>query len=257
MEDNLNQDLTAVEGLFDDYESESGSEDVEKVEEPKVEEPKAEEPKVAETEPTPESFLDITYNKETKSLSKEEAKTLAQKGMNYDKMLERYAPIEELARLNGMDVTTFINSLNETQRQFEVDKELNSLKQQFPNTDEAVLKELAQSRAEGRVAKQLEEFKTKQNEQANAQEQQVLKDLELFKKEFPDVDYTNLPEEVYSNVRNGLPLLSAYYKYLRTKESAEQKVDKINETNKEKSLGSTTNAGGGIKDAFLEGFNSF
>lgn len=258
MEDNLNQDLTAVEGLFDDYESESGSEDVEKVEEPKVEEPKSEEPKAEDVQnSTPESFLDITYNKETKSLSKEEAKTLAQKGMNYDKMLERYAPIEELARLNGMDVTTFINSLNETQRQFEVDKELNSLKQQFPNTDEAVLKELAQSRAEGRVAKQLEEFKTKQNEQANAQEQQVLKDLELFKKEFPDVDYTNLPEEVYSNVRNGLPLLSAYYKYLRTKESAEQKVDKINETNKEKSLGSTTNAGGGIKDAFLEGFNSF
>ena len=252
MEENLNQDLSTTEGLFDDY-----SESDVSVEEPKEVEEVAE---VAETKPeetqTPESFLDITYNKETKSLSKEEAKTLAQKGMNYDKMLERYAPIEELARLNGMDVSTFINSLNETQRQFELEKELQSLKQQFPDTDETVLKELAQSRAEGRVAKQIEEFKAKQNEQVNAQEQQVLRDLELFKKEFPDVDYTNLPDEVYSNVKNGLPLLSAYYKYLRNKETVESKVGKINEANKQKSLGSTTNAGSGTHDAFLEGFNS-
>lgn len=251
MEENLNQDLTNEEGLFDDY-----SESEVNVEEPMAEETTEVIEKPEET-PTSESFLDITYNKETKSLSKEEAKTLAQKGMNYDKMLERYAPIEELARLNGMDVNTFINSLNETQRQFELDKELRTLKQQFPDTDETVLKELAQSRAEGHVAKQREQFQKEQNEQVDAQEQQIRRDLDLFKREFPDVDYTNLPNEVYDNVRNGLPLLSAYYKYLRTKESAELKVNKINEANKEKSLGATTNAGSGTHDAFLDGFNSY
>ncbi len=255
MEDNLNQDLTNTEGLFDDVKES----DI-------VEEPAQEE--TTETEPTSnqaveenkevseEPFLDIVYNKETKNLSKEEARTLAQKGMNYDHMLERYAPIEELARLNNMDTVTFIKTLNETQHQFELEKELNSLKQQYPDTDENVLKELAQSRAEGRVAAQREQFQRQQNEQVNAQEQQVKRDLNLFKQEFPDVDYTDLPQEVYENVRNGLPLLSAYYKYLRTQDAVKEKVDKINETNKQKSLGSTTNAGSGTHDSFLEGFNS-
>ena len=255
MEENLNQDSTNAEGLFDDVTEGDVTEDTQKeetTEEKVTDHQNVEQPKGVSEEP----FLDIVYNKETKNLSKDEARTLAQKGMNYDHMLERYAPIEELARLNNMDTVTFIKTLNETQRQFELDKELNSLKQQYPNTDETVLKELAQSRAEGRVAAQKEKFQKEQNEQVNAQEQQVKRDLELFKQEFPDVDYTELPQEVYENVRNGLPLLSAYYKYLRTTESVASKVDKINETNKQKSLGSTTNAGGGTHDAFLEGFNS-
>lgn len=256
MEGNLNQgSITETEGLFDDF---SESEDVEKEPETTETETPAD-TKADETgkEVQNEPFLDIVYNKETKNLSKEEARTLAQKGMNYDHMLERYAPIEELARLNNMDVNTFIKSLNDTQRQFEIDKEMQSLRQQYPDTNENVLKELAQSRADGRVATQREQFQKEQNEQVSAQEQQVKRDLELFKKEFPDVDYTELPQEVYENVRNGLPLLSAYYKYLRTKETVESKANDLNKANQEKSLGSTTNAGGGQKDAFLDGFNSF
>lgn len=251
MEENLNQDLADTQGLFDDY-----SEDNTEVEETTKEEPtQVEEEK---TEPTQvEPFLDIVYNKETKNLSKEEARTLAQKGMNYDHLKERYAPIEELARLNGMDVQTFIKSLNDTQMQFELEKEMNSLKQQFPDTNEEVLKELAQSRAQGRVATQKAQFQSEQQAKVNAVDAQVHRDLEMFKQEFPDVDFTNLPDEVMSNVRNGLPLVSAYYKYLRVQDANKQKIDQQNKVNQSKALGNTSNAGGGEKDAFLSGLNSF
>ena len=256
MEENLNQDLTDTQGLFDDY-----SEDNTEVEEPVKGETTKEEPtKVAEKETDTtkvEPFLDIVYNKETKNLSKEEARTLAQKGMNYDHLKERYAPIEELARLNGMDVTTFINSLNDTQMHFELEKEMNSLRQQFPDTNEEVLKELAQSRAQGRVATQIAKFHEEQQATVNAVDEQVHRDLEMFKQEFPDVDFTELPNEVMDNVRNGLPLVSAYYKYLRVQDANKHEIDQQNKVNQTKALGDTSNAGGGEKDAFLSGLNSF
>lgn len=250
MEENLNQDLATTDDIFADVDD---SEDVtETPEETAEESTEVEESAPVEEEP----FLDIVYNKETKKLSKDEARTLAQKGMNYDHLKERYAPIEELARLNNMDVNSFINSLGETQRQFELDKEMKSLREQYPDTNQEVLKELAQSRAEGRVAQQRAQFQEEESAKANAQDEQVHRDLEMFKKEFPGVDYTELPQEVYDNVRNGLPLLYAYSKYLRSSELAQSKVDQQNKANKAKSLGNTSNAGEGVKDDFLSGLNS-
>lgn len=250
MEENLNQDLTDTDDIFADVDD---SEDIETPEETEEVEEGVQETEQVSTE---EPFLDIVYNKETKNLSKDEARTLAQKGMNYDHLKAKYAPIEELARLNNMDVNTFIDSLGETQRQFELDRELRALREQYPDTDSEVLKELAQSRAEGRVAQQRAQFEKEESAKANAQEEQVHRDLEMFKKEFPGVDYTELPQEVYDNVRNGLPLLYAYDKYLRSNELAQSKVDQQNKANKSKSLGNTTNAGEGVKDDFLSGLNS-
>ena len=43
-----------------------------------------------------------------------------QKGMNYDRF---YEPLERLARMNDMSVGDYINQLNNTQEQYEVEKE--------------------------------------------------------------------------------------------------------------------------------------
>ena len=72
MPEDLNQD----QGLFDDF---TDVEDTEEVSEPT--EAKAEETTEVKAD---EPFLTIRYNKEDKGLTREDAITYAQKGMNYD-----------------------------------------------------------------------------------------------------------------------------------------------------------------------------
>ena len=95
------------QGLFDDVDM--PVEDVEEAEPTEVE-------TEVEPEVPVEPFLKIKYDKEEIGLTQEEAKELAEKGKNYDRLRDRYNslndPIEKLARMYDMDVPTFINSLN-------------------------------------------------------------------------------------------------------------------------------------------------
>lgn len=261
----LNQEKVNETLENDDFFSDSDwsefEEEPEEVEEVK-EEPKAEE-KAEETAPN-DDFLEITYNKENKKLTREEAKNYAQKGMNYDKMVERYAPIDELARANGMDTMSFIKSLQDTQFQFEVSNEIEHLKTQYPDANEELIKQLATSNVNAKMGQQRNQFEMQQKEQSDALHEQVRKDIETLKAEFPDVDLNNLPEEVFDLVKQGFNLVSAYYKYQHKQDllklSANESKAKItaqNESNKKKSLGNISNAGDGEQeDAFFVGLNS-
>ena len=113
MDNELNQVPTIDDDLFSDivdedetFEDNDGIFD--EVEDTPVENEVDEE--VPEASEAP--FMEITYNKEKKGLSREEAIAYAQKGMNYDHMVDKYnrinAPLEELARMNNMNVDDFI-----------------------------------------------------------------------------------------------------------------------------------------------------
>lgn len=268
MDNELNQVPTIDDDLFSDIVDENETfEDndgiFDDVEDTPVEDQVNEE--VPEASEAP--FMEITYNKEKKGLSREEAIAYAQKGMNYDHMVDKYnrinAPLEELARMNNMNVDDFINHLGQTQMQFEVSNVFNQLKQQYPNSDDVLLQQLAQSQVNNRLTAQAQQMQNQRNEQMNAQKQKAMRDVEMFKREFPDVDYSNLPQEVYEDIKNGHTLLSAYYKYQNSQNSEQIKqlqataeTNKQNEANKRKSFGQTTNAGGGEIDPFLEGLFS-
>ena len=116
----INQ-LDSEEGLFDDYVPEETAEET--VSEEPAEEPTTEE---APVEELPKSFLNIKFNGEEKSLTEEEARTLAQKGMNYDRF---YEPIERLARMNNMSVGDYVNQLNDTQFQYELSKQMDEVRE--------------------------------------------------------------------------------------------------------------------------------
>lgn len=265
MDNELNQVQTNDDDLFSDIidENETFEDNAESSDE--IEDTPVEEQVSEQTEETP--FLEVVYNKEKKGLSKEEALTFAQKGMNYDKMVERFnslnAPLEELARMNNMNVNDFLNHLGQTQMQFEVSTTFNKLKEQYPNSDEELLKKLAENEVNRRINVQAQQMETQKHEQEDAQRQKALHDVELFKKEFPDVDYSNLPSQVYEDIKSGHTLLSAYYKYQNSQNSehikqleANAEIKKKNEANKNRSFGQTTNVGGGEHDPFLDGLFS-
>lgn len=258
MDEELNVELE-TENLFDDYEPTSEeSTEAEPAETAETVEESSETPEVAETDPWE---LDIKFNGEERILGKDEARILAQKGMNYDRF---YEPLERLARANNMSVGDYMKQLESTQSQYELEQEMENLRNdpKYENVSDEVLEEIAQSRVKD-FNNQKDQYYAEQTQQQNDLEQQrVQREVDMFLEEYPefkDKDPNTLDPKVYDFVRQGYTLLEAYNKFQRlntAKSQAESKakVNELNEANKKKALGNTTNAGGSQEDAFLSGF---
>lgn len=243
-------------GMFDDYEA---SEDL------PVEDVQEESNEVISEEPTSESEygLRIKFNGEEKTLTEEEARNLAQKGMNYDRF---YEPLDRLARMNGMSVGDYLNRLNDTQVQYEVSREIQNLKTnpKYDGVSDEVLEELASKRVMENIGQQDQNYQNLQREQADAQSARIQRDIDLFFEEYPEFKNKGpeaIDNKVYDYVKKGYTLLEAYNKWSREQSNnpkvlAKEKVSKLNEENKKKSLGNTTNAGSAEADDFLSGLFS-
>jgi len=253
MDEELNVELE-TENLFDDYEPTS-EESTETVEEPTEE--SSETPEVAETP----WELDVKFNGEERTLNKDEARVLAQKGMNYDRF---YEPLERLARANNMSVGDYMKQLESTQSQYELEQEMENLRNdpKYENVSDEVLEEIAQNRVKDFNGQREQYFQEQTQKQNDLEQQRVQREVDMFLEEYPefkDKDPNTLDPKVYDFVRQGYTLLEAYNKFQRlntAKSQAESKakVNELNETNKRKALGNTTNAGSSQEDAFLSGF---
>ncbi|MBQ0035527.1 MAG: hypothetical protein KBT35_01270 [Firmicutes bacterium] len=268
MEEVLNQELQDENLFSDSFETESTPTEVEETvtEEPTQNENQQDDQQV-ETEP----FLNIRYDKQDISLTKEEAIELAQKGKNYDRINERYtnlnSSLERLAKMNGISVEEYLTKLDETQVAYEEGKELDALKEKYPNADEELLEQLAHQNVINRMEAKQKENLEKQKEQSDAQDLEIKRQAEMFRKEYPNVDYKVIQgnEQIKNDIMNGYTLLEAYNKWVVNEMKKDQpaidaksKAEKLNEENKKKSLGSTTNAedSDDSNDAFFKGMNS-
>lgn len=245
-------------GLFDDYsapETTETAEEAETLTSPTVE---------SATEETPNPFeLRVKYNGEEQTLTEDEARTYAQKGMNYDRI---YEPIERLARMNGMSVGDYLNRLNDTQFQYEVSREIETLREnpKYEGVSDEVLEEIATNRVNESIGARDRNYEEQLKGQADAQQEQIKKEVDKFLEEYPEFKNKGpdtLDPQVYEYVKQGYTLLEAYNKWNRQvqlankpQEDAKAKTSKLNEENKNRSLGNTTNAGSVEVDDFLSGF---
>jgi len=216
------------------------------------------------------AFLKIKYNKEDKELTEEEAVTLAQKGMNYDNILEKYnslkdneAALKEVTRLaqaNNMSVEEYIRGWTELQNKFELDNEIKSLKEMYPNTDDAALEEIAKYHMNDKANL----ISKRQQESEQAKKQEISRQMDVFSKRYPNVDPSKLEQGVYALMREGYTLLEAYESVAADKRQQEsivkesqEKAQKLNEENKAKSIGNVTNTKVNDENsAFLDGLFS-
>ena len=104
-------------------------------------------------------------------------------------------------------------------------------------------------------------YQSQIQEQADAQQMQAQKQIDIFMKEYPEFKDKGpevLDPKVFEYVKEGYTLLEAYNKYQRESiaNDAKVKASKLNEENKKKALGNTSTAGSAEEDAFLSGFNS-
>lgn len=252
------------ESLFDDESDESSAEETEESEDKPAEE-EAEE--TAEEEP----FMVIRYNKEDRPLNRDQTKALAQKGMNYDAMQqamqERYDALNRdilrLAQMNNMDVPQYLKSLEDMQVNFAVSRELQALKEQYPETDETILKELAGNRVADRLSKNQSQQAQNRQIEADKQRNEIRRQLEMFERKYPGVDAQNLDQKVYDLMKEGYTLLEAYNEFKeeqakadRTSQDQQKQIEKLNRKNQKKKLGNLNNTDSIMEDDFMAGFLS-
>ena len=205
---------------------------------------------------TETDFLKIKFNHEELGLTKEQAIELAQKGKNYDALNEKYnrltndpnlIELTRLANANGMSVNDYLKGLADIQQKADLDNAINDLKKQYPNADEALLTELAQSRLN--ATKQSQNDQKKQAEASRKAE--INRQLDVFIKRYPDVNPQTLDRSVYSLMNENYTLLEAYEIVKAQERDSKQQAqntqsikEKQHMENKTRSMGNTSNQEG-------------
>ena len=225
-------------------------------EEPKAdqptEEPKAEETKDAdkptETEPEPKAeeedqFLELKHMDTVRKVNREEAKALAQKGLDYDRIRgERDAMQKDYAQLKKYE-----NFLNE-------------LKGDFPSIDAMMTDTRARMLAEkegisyadavAKVGVMQQGAQPQQQTQAQPGQLKVPA-VDRFVQKYPGVKAEEIPQAVWDEVKRTGDLVGAYENYQNTKvkdekiKSLELEIEtlKQNQKNAARSTGSASSSG--------------
>lgn len=235
--------------------------------EPEGIEPEAEETNVDNQEegeegtPADEPFIKVKYNKEEIGLTKEQVIELSQKGMNYDKLLERYNQsvnnptlqyFQDLAERNGMDLDGLVSYYQQQEEQAELD---------YLQREKGLTEELAKEVMENRKFRQKLESERKLNEQQQQRENEWKMQQEEFISKYPQVDPKNIPQSVWDDWKNGERLTTAYMKYENEELRKENSILKQNTKNKVATpitKGISVNGSKSVEkeDAFMMGFNS-
>lgn len=217
-----------------------------------TEEPKAEETKDAgkptETEPEQKAeeedqFLELKHMDEVRKVSREEAKTLAQKGLDYDRIRgERDAMQKDYAQLKKYE-----NFLNE-------------LKGDFPSIDAMMTDTRARMLAEkegisyadavAKVGVMQQGAQPQQQTQAQPGQLKVPA-VDQFVQKYPGVKAEEIPQAVWDEVKRTGDLVGAYENYQNTKvkdekiKNLELEIEtlKQNQKNAARSTGSASSSG--------------
>ena len=269
--DNTTTDYADEDSLFDDEdltEYQGDSESEEETATPQQDETDDQRQETKEEMPENKPILAVKYDGVEKQLTEAEARELAQKGMNYDRIKQRYdelANSEELTLLDQLakeagvsNRTEFVKTLAQYSQHNAVNQYVEQLKQQHPDTDESVLRELAETKLR-QQQKEQEEQRLNTQQQAEKQQKEAFgAQYNAFITEYPNVDPAKLPDEVIQSMAAGETMLSAYRGYELKQLRAEKAAAEANQKNKNKALGSVKdgNLGDEKPDPILEGFLS-
>jgi len=177
----------------------------------------------APSDPAPPQTIKIKYNHEDKEIPYDEAVQHIQKGLNYDKVYERY---NELANHPGL---TYLNEIAQANG-VTVDQLVGHWKQQ---NEQAKLDELIQNNIPEDVAREIiEGRKFRQQytqEKMTAEQQRKQQGMYVeFMEKFPEVKPEDVPAEVWQEVNSGKALVDAYTRH--ENQALKDRLAKMEET---------------------------
>ena len=214
----------------------------------------------------PEKTWTLRHMDETKNVGEAEMVTLAQKGMDYDRIRAKYdesKPAMEIlsifAKQKGVSVADYVSFLRTEAKKADGLSEAEARRSlELEDREAAVTAREAEQAAERQAAEQA-------NAAANAAAQRRKADIDEFAREYPDVarNPDAIPKEEWDAVAAGSSLTVAYAKYTakQAREEAERtrsaaQAAQQNIKNAARSTGSMQSAGqnAGGRDPFLEGW---
>ncbi len=194
--------------------------------------------------------IPIKFNGEEKVVSLEEAPNLIQKGMNYDKAIERAKQESRDAYIaeqgftwNGKPITTEAEH-KQAMREVEIRKEYED--QDLP---EDILNEIVEGKKfRAEAEPQLAQIRTEKKQTA---------DFKALFEAYPDLDANTVPATVWVDYNNGKDLVDSYARHenaslkQRLAEiEQKQQIEQLNQANANSSTGSLTGNGSAAPSFF-------
>lgn len=191
----------------------------------------------SDTESPDQDYLELKHLDEVKKVSKDEAKVLAQKGMDYDRIrgklgeadnvIKKLQTYEEFLKEIQGDFPTIEDLMNDTRARVKADKEGISYEDALAKIKETnQSKEAAPAVDEGAVIQKIRKAS-----------------FEEFAREHPEVKPTDIPKEVWEDLEKTNNLSASYAKYEAKKLKEENETLKKNAKNKSRSTGSMRSSG--------------
>ena len=210
-----------------------------KPEKPEADEKPAEETKEAEPENADEYF-EVKVNHETRKVSKDEAKALVQKGIDYDRIRsERDTMQKDYQTLKGYE--SFLNELK---------GEFPSIEALIDDTRARVLADKENISYADAMAKVKNQHPAPAKPEPERNQTQGNEAVQRFVERYPNVKAEEIPESVWAKVREGGDLSAEYAKYESSQKDskiaeleAQIKTLKQNAKNEQRSAGSSSSSG--------------
>lgn len=242
--DELTEEEEAMWDEDDDSESltDDSTEDFDEADQPTSDETETADGQAeTETQATDaDQYLELKHFDEVRKVSKEEAKTLAQMGMDYPRIKNQLAEARtELEKLR--DHEKFLEELKggfNTVDELVADTRANIMSQR-----ENISKDVAKERIASMAQRQQEEA-NREDPVVTAEKQS----LTLFTELYPDVKAADIPQEVWDDFKVTHSLVASWARFDAKNVKKDNDVLKQNAKNKQRSVGSMKSSGNNNRD---------
>lgn len=199
------------------------------------------------SEPDTDQYLELKHFDEVKKVTKDEAKVLAQKGMDYDRIRGK---LDE-ATANVAKLQKYEDFLNELKGGFNsIDDLMNDTRARLIADKEGITREQALERVKSANQQKEQAQQQAQLDRNAVYEEMRRQSLTAFLSAFPGVKAKDIPQEVWDDMKVTNNLVASYAKYEAKKLADENAVLKKNAENKARSTGSMKSSGKPQKDEF-------
>lgn len=230
--------------------------------------PKTEEPKTEEPKPDTDQYLELKHLDEVRKVSKEEARVLAQKGMDYDRIRNRLNDAEQAKDQVNAELQKYKSFLNEVKGEnfATVDDLMNDTRARIMSGKENISYEDALAKVTEANQQKAQQQAPQPDRSAVIQEMRKASYKE-FALAYPNVLPKDIPQEVWQDMERTNNLLASYERYTEKKDFENTKTElanikaeiealKQNKQNEEKAVGSLKTAGSAkTVDKYLEGWD--
>lgn len=230
--------MDADDDLFIESDESAEADQPEEETDAEAEQPDVEEQPVEDAD----QWLELKHLDEVRKVSKAEAKELAQKGMDYDRIRGKLSDAEaNVAKLQKYEAF-----LNEMKGDFEsIDDLIADSRARVLADKENISYEEAVGRVRNNIEREQIQKQAQQQLSPEAIRETMRKEsLQQFLQAYPDVKAKDIPQEVWNDMNITNNLVASYAKYEAKKLAKENETLKRNEKNKARSVGSMKSFGG-------------